>query len=593
MRIATPDRLSWLLAGVHTPSWYRLCGCGLIAAGFFLAGLPAVAANVALRTSDAAGTSSFTGATNWNPTGIPVGTNTYFTGSYTIRTTNTTTTGLVYPFSGGALSIDAGGRLLGKMGNNLANNTTAGTIAGNFVLNGGNFEQAGNNGDNASLIVTGSVTVNVASGIGALGGTANGSATFEILDFQAPISGSAPLQVGGPTINAGADSGVVRLSSANPYSGTISVGSVSNNIIASAVTRMVQLNHLDAVSNATLNLVTTQANPLSFAAGANLGSFNLGGLTGVANQVLTDTAGGPVGLRLGANQSSCTYAGGLTGNGSLRKTGQGTLTLTGISTFTGSTLVEAGSLQLGDGGSTGSLAGNSTLTNNAQFIIKRNNSTVQGTHFSGRPIAGTGTFIQAGTGTTILNAANTYSGPTLIYAGKLVLNTTQTGTGAITVSNGAALGISITGDNSLAPTVLTLGAGGAAVCEFDGVNSLSRAPVEVGVLSVGGHVTLNILAGIFAASNSYPLIHWTTSGPVDVSAFTLGSAPGVTASLAVNGATLYLQVASVATASKADAPSISSQPTNPNDFALMRPGSAATIVYDSADASVVGITAGL
>ena len=59
--------------------------------------------------------------------------------------------------------------MLGKIGNNNSGNTTTATITGNFILNGGNFEQAGANSDNAVLTVSGNVTVNVASGLGALG----------------------------------------------------------------------------------------------------------------------------------------------------------------------------------------------------------------------------------------------------------------------------------------------------------------------------------------------------------------------------------------------------------------------------------------
>jgi hypothetical protein len=55
-------------------------------------------------------------------------------------------------------------------------------------------------GDNATLIVAGNVSVNVASIVGALEATANGSASFETLEFNAPISGSAGLQVSGASL---------------------------------------------------------------------------------------------------------------------------------------------------------------------------------------------------------------------------------------------------------------------------------------------------------------------------------------------------------------------------------------------------------
>ena len=53
-----------------------------------------------------------------------------------------------------------------------------------------------------------------------------------------------------------------------------------------------------------------------------------------------------------------TYGGVISGTGSLTKSGAGTLTLTGANTYTGGTTISAGTLQLGNGGTTGSVAGN-------------------------------------------------------------------------------------------------------------------------------------------------------------------------------------------------------------------------------------------
>ncbi|WP_237712349.1 autotransporter-associated beta strand repeat-containing protein [Pedosphaera parvula] len=519
----------------------------LLAGALLLGGIEAsLAADIKLKTTDAANTSSFTGSTNWSNGAVPSVGNAYYTTNFTLRTPNPTASGNNYVFGGDSLSVDPGGRLLGKIGNNAANNTTFGTITvANLILNGGTLDQAGANGDNSVLTVAGNVSVNAASFVGALAGTANGSARFETLEFTAPISGSGALQVSGPVINAGGDTGVVKLSAPNPYSGTITVSNGTGNIIASAVNRILQLNDLNSLSNATLNLDSSQASPVSFAAGVNLGNFNVGALTGRASQTLTDTAGSPVTLSVGGNNAGSTYTGALTDGGNLVKVGSGTLTLTGTNTYSGTTTVSGGSLQLGNGGTGGSLVGGNTLAVNGNLTINRNNTVTQGTDFSGSPITGNGSFTQVGNGTTILNAANSYSGSTTVSAGKLVVSSAQTGTGAIIVANGAKLGITVSAGSQLPPSSLTLGTSAATTLEFDGVNSTAIAPINTGSLSVGGQVTVNINTGTFTAGNSYPLIHWTGSGPANASSFTLGISPGLTANFSVSGNTLYLNVAAV------------------------------------------------
>jgi autotransporter-associated beta strand protein len=111
----------------------------------------------------------------------------------------------------------------------------------------------------------------------------------------------------------------------------------------------------------------------------------------------------------------------------LSKLGTGLVTLTNANTYTGATTISAGTLQLGAGGTTGSLdtTGAIVLANSGNLTINRSNAVTQGTDFSGAAITGTGSFTQAGTGTTTLNALNTYSGPTTITAGILNANSTD------------------------------------------------------------------------------------------------------------------------------------------------------------------------
>jgi fibronectin-binding autotransporter adhesin len=96
----------------------------------------------------------------------------------------------------------------------------------------------------------------------------------------------------------------------------------------------------------------------------------------------------------------------------LVKQGWGTLVLTGSAIHGGGTTVAAGMLQIGDGGTTGELAG--SVVNDAVLSFNRSDAY----SFSGA-ISGAGVVVQAGAGTTILTGGNSYSGGTLIRAGAL------------------------------------------------------------------------------------------------------------------------------------------------------------------------------
>ena len=152
----------------------------------------------------------------------------------------------------------------------------------------------------------------------------------------------------GDTVNyilASADANGISGSTALNKSGlsTLTLSGVNTFSGATTITAgAVKLANANALSNST---VTVSANNgLTFQSG--IGTFLLGGLTGGNNLALTDTASGAVTLQVGTNNAGSTYSGVLSGSGGLTKVGNGTLLLTANSTFTGGTVVNAGTLSL-------------------------------------------------------------------------------------------------------------------------------------------------------------------------------------------------------------------------------------------------------
>jgi len=240
------NRFRFQIALLNMPGIPRLRAgklCITMALVLGLGTASSLAGTVTLKTDDAANTTSFTGSTNWNPVGAPSAGNSYFTGPYVIRSINNTTTGKTNVFGGDSLSIDSGGRFLCKVGNNIAGNTTVANNSANYILNGGLMDQAGANSDSSICTIGGTVSVNAASFIGAFGATGSDSPDFETLNIIAPISGSGALQVSGANVNSGGDTGVVKLGTANPYDGVITVTNANNSVVASTVNRILQLDN--------------------------------------------------------------------------------------------------------------------------------------------------------------------------------------------------------------------------------------------------------------------------------------------------------------------------------------------------------------
>jgi outer membrane autotransporter protein len=201
------------------------------------------------------------------------------------------------------------------------------------------------------------------------------------------------------------------------------------------------------------------------------------------------------------------YSGQITATGGLTKGGSATLILTGNNTYTGGTTISSGTLQLGDGGTTGSIVGN--VVNNGLLAFNRSDDIT----FAGA-ISGSGGLTQTGPGTTTLTGANTYSGGTTVPNGRLIINGSITSN--VTVDAGARLGGngliagSVTNNGTIAPgnSIGTLNIQGSYVHAANAayqveVNANGQSD-KVNVSGAGGTATLNGgTVQVIAAAGSY------------------------------------------------------------------------------------------
>jgi fibronectin-binding autotransporter adhesin len=292
--------------------------------------------------------------------------------------------------------------------------------------------------------------------------------------------------------------GVLTLSGANTFNGFTRLDSGGGIVLANA----------NALQNSTLT--PNGGGSVVFSNGA---AFTVGGLAASSsgsgfNLALTNTAGSAVALSVGGNNASTTYAGVMSGGGSLVKAGSGTLTLTGANTYSGGTTVNGGALA----GTTAGIRGD--IANNAAVIFDQ---ATAGTY--GNVMSGNGTLVKRGAGTLTITNANSYSGVTSIEEGSLTLNTTGSLAveSAVVMAAGAGLVI-----NRTAASVLsnTLSGAGSLTRASTGDLTLAASNSHTGgtfmgannlVMGANGALGYGVLSLDSSANSSRLLLNGTTN----------------------------------------------------------------------------------
>jgi autotransporter-associated beta strand protein len=306
------------------------------------------------------------------------------------------------------------------------------------------------------------------------------------------------------------------------------------------------------------NATTSAAVPVHFGGASNglaAGTINVSGTVESGNMTFGAAsghirlAGGTINMPAAAtikvDNAINTIQSAIAGAGtSLTKSGNGTLVLSGANTYTGTTTISAGTLQLGDGTTDGQLQ-SAVIANHATLAF---NTT--GTQTFAGSIIGSGGLTKTGHGTQILAGTNTYTGPTTISAGTLQLgdgttdgqlqNTaianqatlafhttgTQTFAGAVsgtgTIQKDGAGTLTLVATASVAATqTIALNDGTVVVMSSPGGRTLANDIVLDGGTMAGGVQTGVGIGGTVSVSGDYVTHTFTTSGtltlPVAVS----------------------------------------------------------------------------
>ncbi len=317
----------------------------------------------------------------------------------------------------------------------IASDAALGAASSVLTLNGG------------TLLSTSSFTNAHAIALGSSGGTLSSDAATST--FSGVISGSGNLTVSG--------SAATVFTAANTYTGTTTIASGSS---------------------------------LQIGNGGTTGRLGTGAVTN----------NGSLSFNRSDNQ---TVANQISGSGSLTISGSGATILTADNSYTGTTTIASGSsLQVGDGGTSGSL-GSGAVINGGDLLFYRSDN-----HTVANQISGLGAVVLS-SGTTVFTADNSYQGGTHIQSG----STLQIGDGGTTGSLGTG-NVSNSGslvfNRSNAYTVANQISGNGNLTVAAGTLTLTAANLYTGATTVDSGAALKLTDGASLASTTVTVSNGAT-----------------------------------------------------------------------------------
>lgn len=307
----------------------------------------------------------------------------------------------------GNLTESGGARDLVKTGNARLIFTSNAGYTGNTTITNG-FVQVGNGG------TTGSINGNPIDLVSATSGfIVNRSDDLTINNVISGLGPAANAADPGAVTKVG--TGTLTVTAANTYSGVTRFGAGTVAIGSNATvfgTGLLDFRGAVIRSSDATNRVI--ANPVSYSADTTLGSAGTGNLlfTGAVG-----TGGGAKGFNV---QNAITeFSGVLSGTAStatITKSGPGTLIFSNENLYLQTTTISQGVLQMGNGGTTGSLS-TTNVINNASLVINRQAPEGFDIFDFNNIVSGSGSLTYSGPDTINVNGNSTYTGDTILTDG--------------------------------------------------------------------------------------------------------------------------------------------------------------------------------